>query len=216
MKTAQQVRNLCTLYIARHGETEWNVEKRIQGQTNSALTPRGEQQAQHLAKRLRGIPFDAAFSSDLLRAHRTAEIIALEHKLVVETTQALRERAFGDLEGQLWKDYEQEMRYFFGEYVDAQEKALLHNKIDHTMIKNVESSEQLVSRFITFIREISIAYAGKTVLVVCHGGIMMHFIQHIGYMKNPRIENTGYIKLLSDGVDFLVKELNGIDEWIQY
>ena len=205
--------NYCTLYIVRHGETEWNVQKRIQGQTDSLLTSIGEYQAKTLANKFKSIKFDAAFSSDLLRAKRTADIIAAEHKLVVEAKEALRERYFGRLEGKLWKDHQKEMGYLFGEYVDEQEKAILEGQIDKELIKDVETSDAMISRFIRFLREISIAYAGKTVLVVCHGGIMMHFIEHIGYMQNIYVANTAYMKISCDGVDFFVKETEGISEW---
>ena len=92
-------KNLCTIYIIRHGETEWNVKKIMQGQKNSLLTTKGIQQAKQAAKQLKQIKFAAIFSSDLLRAKRTAQIIALEHKLIVKTRKILRERYYGKFEG---------------------------------------------------------------------------------------------------------------------
>lgn len=84
----------CTFYIVRHGETLWNVKGLLQGIKDSALTPTGEKQARELAAELESVNFDVIFSSDLLRARRTAEIIALERKLAVKTSQLLRERQF--------------------------------------------------------------------------------------------------------------------------
>src|SRR5262245_33677433 len=91
---------LTTFVIVRHGETDWNKKKLIQGQTNISLNETGEKQAKKIATKFKEINFDLAFSSDLLRAKRTTEIIALEKHLAVETTKALRERTFGKLEGQ--------------------------------------------------------------------------------------------------------------------
>ena len=65
-----------TLILLRHGETEWNLTGRWQGQdANTLLTERGRQQAQVVARRLRSYPIEAIYSSDLSRAFETAEIV---------------------------------------------------------------------------------------------------------------------------------------------
>src|SRR3989344_4287192 len=91
--------NICTFYIVRHGQTDWNKKHLIQGQTDIPLNEEGKLQAKGLAAELRNTHFDAVFSSDLTRTRQTAEILALERKLAVETRKALRERTFGKLEG---------------------------------------------------------------------------------------------------------------------
>ena len=68
----------CTIYFARHGETSWNVKKMIQGIKDIPLNKKGEEQAMMIGEKLKNIKFDAVFSSDLIRAKRTAEIILLE------------------------------------------------------------------------------------------------------------------------------------------
>src|SRR3989344_5835107 len=90
---------LTTFYIVRHGQTEWNTKGLLQGHGDSPLTYLGVKQAEQIRDELKSIHFDAIFSSDLLRAKRTAEIVALERKIAVKTTQALRERDFGHFEG---------------------------------------------------------------------------------------------------------------------
>src|SRR5258706_4066259 len=103
---------LATLYIVRHGESEWNIKHLIQGQKDIVLSKNGKLQAQILAGELKKISFEFIFSSDLLRAKRTAEIVALEHKLAVQTAKVLRERSFGKLEGQptsLLREYEKKL-----------------------------------------------------------------------------------------------------------
>jgi broad specificity phosphatase PhoE len=202
------------MYIVRHGETAWNAARRMQGHSDIDLNDMGVSQARKLAKKFKTIKFDAAFSSDLLRAKRTAEIVALEHNLVVETTEAIRERFFGHMEGKSIHEIQDELKYVFKEYVNAQEKALLEKKVNKEFVNSVETVEKLTERFTLFLRELAVTYMGKTVLVVCHGGIMSHFIEHLGYMKNIRILNTGYMKVQSDGTEFFVRESEGIVEWV--
>ena len=79
----QNDKNLCTLYLVRHGETEWNKTGIVMGQLDSPLTEAGLGQAKTTAQELKGVNFDAIFSSDLHRAHKTAEIIKLERELVI-------------------------------------------------------------------------------------------------------------------------------------
>lgn len=196
-------KDYCSLYLVRHGETEWNAKELVQGHTDIPLNKKGERQAKELARRLKHIHFAAAFSSDLLRARRTAEIIALEKKIAVKTTKALRERYFGRFEKtavrQLDKSLEELMRKY-GEEIE----------------KEIESDEGMMKRLIPFIREIAVAYRHKNVLVVAHGGIMRTFLIHLGFasaseMPPGSIKNTAYVKLESDGVDFFIKETFGIE-----
>lgn len=200
--------NYCTLYIARHGETEWNVEHRFQGQMDSPLTANGLKQAEDLAKELKVLHFDAIFSSDLLRAKRTAEIVALERDLAVTTTQILREQSYGSLEGKLIMEAKAELSEIFEEY----ERLPDDKKYHHSFVEGMESDEMIASRMITYVREISIAYSGKQILLVCHGSIMAAFLVHIGFGKQDkvRIANTGYFVLQSDGADFFVKDTSGV------
>ena len=85
------------LTLVRHGETDWNRDRRIQGSTDIALNDTGRAQARAAAAGLRG---DIIVSSDLSRARETAEIIAAELDLPAPTLYPdLRERAYGDAEG---------------------------------------------------------------------------------------------------------------------
>lgn len=206
--TQRQTTKYCVLYVARHGETEWNVQRRVQGHKDSPLTDLGLEQARQLARSLLAIHFDAVFSSDLLRAKRTAEIVALERKIAVDTSQLLREHNYGKYEGRLADDLREELKEIFEKY----EKLSDDEKFRYTLIPGGESDEKLVSRFITFVREIAVVYAGKTALVVTHGGLMSAFLTHAGFARTRkvRVSNAGYFKLLSDGVDFFIHETNGI------
>lgn len=88
-----------TLYLVRHGVTDWNREERLQGHTDVPLSDEGTAQARLLRRRLGATEIDAVWSSDLLRAVQTAEAIAQPHGLQVTRTAALRESGLGDWEG---------------------------------------------------------------------------------------------------------------------
>lgn len=200
---SQTIPSYCTLYIIRHGQTEWNVKKILQGSKNIPLNQEGEKQARDLRGVFKNIKIDAVFSSDLIRAKRTAEIIALEKKLAVETTKLLRERRYGRFEGK-----KAEALAEFDKMKDALSK---QERFKFKPYPDVESDEELISRVITFLREISISYIEKVVLIVSHGGLMAALLRHLGMdLPHGAIGNNAFIKLLSDGVDFFIKETKGI------
>ncbi|WP_164509889.1 histidine phosphatase family protein [Lacticaseibacillus porcinae] len=88
------------LYLVRHGETPMNQNNQLQGITDMPLTPKGRQQAQTTATLLADVPFNAAYSSDRIRAVDTAEIILAKHPGVkLHRRAGLREYYFGGLEG---------------------------------------------------------------------------------------------------------------------
>jgi broad specificity phosphatase PhoE len=89
----------CRMLFIRHGETVWNQERRCQGFTDVPLSDRGDDQASALALALKGARLDAVYSSDLVRARRTAEVIAEPHRILVKSDARLREMNQGALEG---------------------------------------------------------------------------------------------------------------------
>lgn len=198
----------CTFYVVRHGQTVWNVEKRVQGQKDSPLTEEGKKQAKETGEKLKHIQFDAIFSSDSGRALQTAEIIKIEHSLAVQTTKALRERAFGPHEGKPIESLRQ-FDEIFRSLDDEGKRKFKANP-------EAESDEQLIARFITFLRETAIAFPDKTILVVTHSGMMRALLTHLGYLTYNgsfhSIKNAAYAKIRTDGVDFFIDETEGIEK----
>lgn len=212
MNTQKQI---CTFYIIRHGETEWNTQGRMQGHMDSPLTEEGIRQAYARSQSLKDVDFVDAFSSDLFRAQRTAEILAADHNLVVKTNQLLRERCFGSYEGETVQKYQEELR----ELLEARESLTEEEQFKYKLKEDIESDEEVVTRMLTFLRETAVAYPGKNVLVVAHGGIMRILLVHLGLVFAQKgygvVDNLGYFKLESDGSDFTVVEtvgINGIKE----
>ncbi len=198
-----------TLYIVRHGETEANVKQLLQGHHDTPLTELGIFQAKKLAEDFKDIDFKAVFSSDLLRAKRTAEIVKLERDLEVKTTELLRERSFGQLEGRNRGQFRIELKELFEKF----EKLTARERNEFKFHESVESFDLLMTRFMTALREISLAYPDNNVLVVTHGGVLRGFLGHLDEKYyGLKAANTGYAKVACDGVEFELLETRGIGE----
>ncbi len=208
----QPIQNAATFYIVRHGLTHLNVQGRLQGQIDSPLTDLTEQgviEIKEVAHSLKNISFDLVYSSDLLRAKRTAEILLLDRKIAINTTKLLRERSFGKYEGVLATQFNEENRELI-------EKRTALSKEENWKFKYAddhESDEEMMTRLLAFFREVAVAWPEKTILVVAHGGIIRVLLMHLGYNiehKPGVVKNGAYIKLLSNGDEFQVEKLNGI------
>ena len=147
------------LYLVRHGETNWNAEGRLLSFTDLALNDRGEHQASMLAADLASISWDNAFSSPLVRARRTAEIVLAVHAdappLLID--DRLREMGFGPYEG--WSEAE----------LEADPIAATRRR-DGVQIPGVESEDAVAERADSFLA--SLGGADGTTLVVGHGRML--------------------------------------------
>ena len=155
------------VYIVRHGETEWNAQGRIQGHTDVPLSEQGRRQAQLVARRLRGVTFDAAFASDLSRTRETAETILEGTGVALNTTPQLREYHKGVFEGLTVHEY---ARQYPGQY-----QASLVNDLDFAPTGG-ESIRETQTRMGTFVDEMMKRHLTDTVLVVGHGGSLRSLI----------------------------------------
>ncbi len=99
------------LWLIRHGETDWNRERRIQGQTDVPLNALGVQQAKRLAERLTSQRFDRVYASDSKRAHHTAKIVVGKRDICLD--KRLREISFGTLEGKTHAKFTEDERYAY-------------------------------------------------------------------------------------------------------
>lgn len=200
-----------TFYVVRHGETEWNKQSRILGQSESALTEKGEAQARELREEFKNIQFDAVFSSDLLRAKRTADIISSDRHLEVRTTPLLREKRMGKYEGAhanvLRKDNEA--------LAEAYKKLTDDEKWKFKRADTMESMDDICARMLTFFREAAAAYVGKTLLVVSHEAVLQTLLVYAGWgtakeIRGGSVENGGYIQLTFDGKVFSIENVKGV------
>jgi len=204
-------RQPCIFYIVRHGETELNRKGILQGQKDSVLTPEAIIETKKLARELKKISFAAAFSSDLLRAKKTTEIIALEHQLTVQTNKLLRERTFGKADGTSLK----KLVSLFREIAEKKEKLGKEEAFRFKPFPGMESDREVIIRITTFLRETASVYGGKNVLVGAHSGIILYLLMHVGFISYRErndwaIPNLSYLVFQSDGVKSFIKGMKGI------
>ena len=140
------------LYVARHGETQWNIENKISGRTDIPLTAKGLQQAQLLAEHAKGKGIEVIIASPLLRARQTAQAVSDAIGVPIQIDERLIEMDFGTFEG----------TSRFGEefqWIRAQMS---------TRFPGGESGFDVAYRVYSLLYEIKEKYADKTVLLVCH------------------------------------------------
>lgn len=203
----------CRFYIVRHGETEWNQQGRLQGQQDSPLTEAGIRQAVERSQTFRDIEFADAFSSDLFRTQRTAELLTADRQLAIKTTQLLRERSFGTFEGATYAVWQTELQ----KSLEEREALSEEGKFQHKHAPDIESDEEISTRMLTFIRQTAVAYPDQNVLVVAHGGIMRATLNKLAFTlpsfpKVGHVQNLGYFVLQSDGVEFNLLKYEGLGE----
>jgi 2,3-bisphosphoglycerate-dependent phosphoglycerate mutase len=155
--------NATRIIAVRHGETDWNVATRIQGQLDIGLNSRGHWQADQAGAALSGETIDAIHSSDLWRAFDTALAIAKPHGLQVTTVEGLRERGFGVFEGKTFKEIE----------LAWPEQSLQWRRREPSFAP--EGGESLLDfrdRVLACAEQIAARHLGQSIVMVGHGGVM--------------------------------------------
>lgn len=143
------------LYVARHGQTQWNAENKVCGRTDQPLTAVGIAQAEALADKAAGLGIDLILTSPLQRAHTMAQILADRCGAQLQVDQRLIEQEYGIFEG-----------------VDRQDPGFLANKRQFAVrYPGGESMMDLAGRIYPLLREIKEKYPEKCVLLACHGGV---------------------------------------------
>ncbi len=194
------------LLLIRHGQTDWNLLGKYQGQTDIALSGEGIRQADLLAQNFPVDTLDIIYTSDLQRAFMTAERLAEKFSAPLYADKALRELNFGAWEGLTYQEiaerWPQEVKNLFG----APEKL---------QIPEGETFLMLQRRAMDKIHEIRAENEGKNVAVVAHGAIskailtaLLHIPLH--YVWTLRQDNTAVNILRFDDEFVSVELLNGI------
>lgn len=143
------------LFVARHGETEWNAQNRVCGVTDLSLTEKGIAQAEALAQAAQGRDIQVILASPLKRAAQTAGIVGERLGLTVLTEPRLTEQNYGVYEG-----------------ADRGDPGFLANKrLFAYRYPGGESMMQVAYRVYGLIDQVRQQYSGKNVLFVCHGGV---------------------------------------------
>ena len=180
--------------VVRHGETVWNTETRIQGQTDSDLTAAGLAQADAIGKRLARERFDALVASDMGRAMRTAGRIAAHCGLAVVPEPRLRERSFGEGEGLTYAEVDARWPGVFSRAANTDPDAA---------IPGGETRRQFHERIRAAFEALARAHAGRRVCAVTHGGVLavLYRIVHgipLAHAHKVAISNASYNGVVYD------------------
>lgn len=183
------------LYIVRHGETEWNVIKRFQGQLNTPLTEKGMEKLRKTGKKLENVLFDEVYTSELGRTVASAEIILNENrgyknkKRELKKLAELNEIYFGVWQGLTYEEVflkypEEGNNYFYN--------------VKNYKAENVEAEklEDALERFLKGINKILDSYESGNILVVTHGTVFEMFMN---YVANDSIFDIDERTLMGNG-----------------
>lgn len=150
---------MTTIFLARHGETDWNRDNRFQGHADPPLNETGRAQAGELSAALTAEPLAAVYSSPLQRAFETAQIVAAPHGLEPVPVDALREVDVGSWQGLTRDEIEERFPEQFARWIDYQ-----------AGWEDGESYDEMGRRVIAGLLELAAAHGGERILAVSHGG----------------------------------------------
>ncbi|MNI09290.1 Phosphoserine phosphatase 1 [compost metagenome] len=173
-----------TVFITRHGQTEWNVQNRMQGHLDSPLTPLGEQQAQWLNAGLQKEPLDIIYSSSSPRAFRTAEIIRGERDIPLTACDEFKEIGMG-----VWEGCDS------GE-IEARDPVQHFNFWKDPEEFRVEGSETFAGvqkRALDKLQEIVAAHEGQRILIVTHTVVIKVLMAYFEERAMEKLWDLPYI-----------------------
>ena len=160
------------IYYVRHGQTDWNLERKMQGGgTEKALNETGIKQANETRKKLENSKYDIVICSPMNRAKQTAEIINKDKNVQTIIDERIRERKLGELEGH--------------EITEKIEKQIWDYDLNY-QIQGGESLHEFENRILNFLEEIKKKYSDKNVLIVAHGGVAKVIKTHLYGMPKSR------------------------------
>ena len=174
------------IYIARHGETTWNVEGRIQGRSDPGLSPKGHDQSLALLEQIKGKPISAIYTSTLQRSILTAQPIAKYFNLPIQKQSELDEIAFGILEGKLLHSFDEELKAEWDRFKD--------NRFTYR-IPEAENYSDVANRVKPFVERLLRNHKGQEILIVGHRVVNRLLI---GTLLECPLENVQKIEQTND------------------
>ena len=177
------------VYLMRHGETNWNKEKKMQGMVDIELNDQGRKKAISNQKKFKKLNIDLIISSPLKRAKETAKLVSEGTNTPIIYNEKLVERSYGNLEGKNYKGKE------------IYENHDTYSLIENTNFENIERVKDLLKRVWEALDEIKEKYPNKNILIVSHGGtsraINAYFngIPENKTLKPTNMKNAEIIKL---------------------
>lgn len=165
--------NTVKLYFFRHGETDWNVARRIQGSTDIPLNTNGLVQAHDLAERIKHLPVEHLLTSPRLRALQTARIVSHHTNWDMTLLEDLREAHMGHVEGLTRED----VIATYGDAYWANWKCHLQESMSFGF-REGERKQQVLERVLLCIEQFLLASQFRTVAVSTHGAVLRYVLSH--------------------------------------
>lgn len=166
------------IHLIRHGETNWNRERRAQGQQESVLTDAGKAQALTLAASLTDVEIHEVYCSSSVRARETAAIAFAEHKLPIVYCDHLREIHMGPWEGRLYEDLRQE----YPEHYQA-----FWNSPDTFLLDGAETFDQVQQRAMIRLNNILEQSTANSIAIVSHGLLLKTILSFVEQRPLSRV-----------------------------
>lgn len=189
--------NITTLFLVRHGETQWNVANRLQGHKNSALTDKGKHQALLSKHSLKAMNINCAYVSPLLRAKETIAILLEDKELEPVMIEGLKEINLGPWEGKTKQESKSSHPVEYNQF---------WYQPDEFYLQGAETYQQLQDRVVNSLKDIFAQENNKTILVVSHWISIKVAVAYfskipLSHLTNiPDIQNEDFITLvLKDG-----------------
>ncbi|MBN8193036.1 histidine phosphatase family protein [Bacillus sp. NTK074B] len=180
--------------FVRHGQTNWNLYGKLQGQTDIPLNETGKRQAEECRVALKHHQWDVLITTSLQRAKKTAEIINRDLNLDIIEMDHFKERFFGEGEGMLRA--EREERY-----------------PDFTF-PNMETYQELLARVQTGLRDIHAQFPDRKVLVVAHGAVInaliMEYHEDVSGPRHVKLQNGCFTEIRFEDGKWFVRSYNQI------
>lgn len=173
-----------TIYVTRHGQTEWNVQHRMQGHQDSPLTELGVRQAEWLGRGMKDTVLDVIYASPSPRAMRTAEIIRGERPLPLQSAEAFMEIGMGIWEGCITEELQ--------ELHSDQYDYFWHDPAKFK-VKGSETFAEVQARALDKLTEIQKEHEGQTVLIVTHTVVIKLLMAHFEGRPLEKLWDLPYI-----------------------
>lgn len=209
---------MTTIYLIRHAQSEFNkrdvdlqtTSVEAWGEYQSPLTKFGHEQAKKLASKLAPIHFHSIYASDLTRARETAEYMIHGRSVGLILVSSIRERTHGI---DFLSNSAERKQQIENEILRLSEI----EKMQYRYSPDGETAHEAVMRLTSFIGEISPKHTKDTIAIVNHGNLMRMFLISIGWARyeelpHNSIENTGYVVLQTNGIEYVVTETKGVNK----
>ncbi len=197
-------KKVSTLYIVRHGQTDWNAAGRIQGSVDRPLDETGWAQARAVGSELSHLQPAAIYSSPLLRARQTADAINTFHGCRVHLEHGLREASYGSVDGISVEEF----RSRFKSAIEEKLKLPVPEQWRYKLAEDAESCEEITRRALPALHQIAGKHENRSVIIVSHGFVLRALVSYFTHVtdEHVRIPNCSVVILEGNEISLRIKD----------